>query len=421
MTPEEALKQAKEALDRAIDEKRKNQANLKALGPAIVDMLQPTLDDIVATGRLTKNEIIKVLKTALSEMKVDLDHQAQEEIKKDIIDAISKITMQVNPQVNIPDVHVPEIKLPTINVPEPRVIVNVPEIKLPEIKIPPVEVRYPDEASFSLKGVNWKKPLPVILTDNKGNPYIAGSFGGGGGGRGNIIISDILTNAGRSVMDEANDAIKVTSSGFVFSQVSGAADSTNVIQLGGQDIALNSGVTNAGTQRVVHVTDVATSVNVVAQDITLAIRQVSGANHSIEIASQPFTLDVKQVSGSLDSVVAWTIPDATATYAPSNSDSAAYVTTQTVKASAGVCYSLTGYNSSTSAVFIQIHNAASQPAESAAPLVLFTVPASSNFSWEPGNKFGKFFSAGIIVMGSDTGPTKTKISDASLWFNISYS
>jgi hypothetical protein len=113
------------------------------------------------------------------------------------------------------------------------------------------------------------------------------------------------------------------------------------------------------------------------------------------------------------------IPDATSTYAPSNSTSVAYETNRVAKASAGVLYNINGYNSRTSSQFIQVHNTASLPADTAVPVVTFIVPAQSNFSLDFGAKFGRFCSTGITICNSSTGPTKT-IGSADCWFDVQY-
>jgi len=99
-------------------------------------------------------------------------------------------------------------------------------------------------------------------------------------------------------------------------------------------------------------------------------------------------------------------------------DSIAYEASAIVKATPGSIYSITGYNSRTSAQFIQLHDSATLPADTAVPAVIFKVPASSNFFYDF-NEIGRFCTKGIVVCNSSTGPTKT-IGSADCWYNIQY-
>jgi len=79
-------------------------------------------------------------------------------------------------------------------------------------------------------------------------------------------------------------------------------------------------------------------------------------------------------------------------------------------------YKLTGYNSKGTAQFIQLHDAASLPADGAVPKIVFTVATAANFEMNFGT-LGRLFQTGIVVCNSSTGPTKT-IGTADCWFYV---
>lgn len=114
-------------------------------------------------------------------------------------------------------------------------------------------------------------------------------------------------------------------------------------------------------------------------------------------------------------------PSSSQSSTPSSDDSTTLEASSVSKNIAGVLYGFSGYNSLASDQYVQVHNASALPADGAVPLVTMVVRAQSNFSWQPpSGKFGKYFSAGIVVCNSTTIATKT-IGAANCWFNLDFS
>lgn len=150
------------------------------------------------------------------------------------------------------------------------------------------------------------------------------------------------------------------------------------------------------------------------------------ANLNIDANS---SFNLSQIAGGTVSTVATGIqlvgikevPDATSTYAPSNSTSTAYVNNAVIKGSSGVLFNVTGYNSKSSSQYILLFNATSLPGDGNAPnFPPLNVPAGQTFSLDFGGKFGRYFSSGIVICNSSTANTKT-IGSADCWFDAVYS
>jgi len=91
---------------------------------------------------------------------------------------------------------------------------------------------------------------------------------------------------------------------------------------------------------------------------------------------------------------------------PRNAASAALATQLQAATQGCVVWGVAGYNSKATAQFIQLHDIASTPADTAVPVFNITVPATSNFSIDFG-MYGMQFVNGVYVCNSSTAPTKT--------------
>jgi len=99
-------------------------------------------------------------------------------------------------------------------------------------------------------------------------------------------------------------------------------------------------------------------------------------------------------------------------------DSAELETSAIIKASPGTLFSITGVNSKGSAQYIQLHDSATLPADTAVPKIVLRVAGEENFFYEL-KEIGRFFKNGIVVTNSSTLATKN-IGSADCWYSAQY-
>lgn len=178
------LEQVKNALAKAIEEKKRGEELIKSLGPAIVSALEPAILELVNNNKASNAELLQAIQNVqINVPKSDIP-QAQVDVK---IPEIKVPTPQVT--VHVPEIVLPEfpkITIPPVKVPKPEVTVNVPEIRIPKMEWP--KDNMPIEGWVKLQGVDLGNPLPVQLRDASGKPVnlfenLTQIVGGGGGFR----------------------------------------------------------------------------------------------------------------------------------------------------------------------------------------------------------------------------------------------
>ena len=335
---DDVLKRAKDAMDKMVQNAR-NQRNeedrkylVSTIGADLATILVPLLEEIASNARLSRDDVSSLINQIKTE--------------------IAKVQIEM-PEMKMPDIKIPEFKIPT-----PVVNYTPPAIRIPDIKMPD-EMNISGWVNLMTNGkmVGYNNPLPVELRDSNGNPIklfenLTSIIGGGGGGHGK---ADFLTIKGFSASAyadylNADNRLRVsveTGGGGLtdtelraahldVQQVSGAIDSINLLQVGGNAVVVGSGYQD-NALRVVNATDATTSVNITNTSIAVTatdldirdltdttdsvrVYQLSGARWSTE-ATQSGTWNigtVTTVTGITNSVAASIVDSGGIGYSGSN-------------------------------------------------------------------------------------------------------
>lgn len=332
------LKQAKDALDKAQASKKQSQDVLSNLGPAVVDALRPSLE----ANSLVMKEGLSELAKAISELKINAPEVPKAQIEVTIPE-IKVPTPQVTVNVSdIPAPIIPEIKIPKIVVPKPEVTVNVPPIKIPKLEWP--NEKMPIEGWVQLMGVDLQHPLPVTVVNAKDIGGGGSAVIGGGGGGGIVTIGGALATVGVTLMNPdglpTSISATITGGGSTVSlvnsdgtyynsdnplpitgsittspapQVSGYADSVNVMQYGGVATPTGKNETTDGVFRTIQMTDSVSSVYVTGAanstyaeimnpDGRVKVELPTGSSGLTDTELRASPVPIQQVSGYSDSV-----------------------------------------------------------------------------------------------------------------------
>ncbi len=281
--------EAKALIEQAINEIKKKKEFDKDAGGLLASMeeglvkaIGPALERVI--GQMEKS--IKGVK--MDAPKIDMP--SMELDMGPVAEAIREAVAESFKGVKI---NVPEVKLPTI---------NVPEMKMPSINIPPQTIN-----EVSLRGVSAKNPIPVLLHGTDGQPIL--NFGGGGGKANFLTIKGMLTANGDSMLDDTNDALRVnvvagSTAGTQYTEGDSDSSPTGTSAMGldtagaVRSLRLGSGVAD-NALRVVHATDVATSVNVVGFTSSVAVVPTTPAGSDMTDETND-ALRVSVVAGSLN-------------------------------------------------------------------------------------------------------------------------
>lgn len=311
MNPLDALKRADEALKKQVEEKnrlkneRDRQYIMDAVAQSLPGMMSPLLERVSENSRIASDEIL----SALHGIKIE---QPKVDVKVETPKAEVTVT---NEPIKVPEIDTKGIEsaiergIARAKFPKPEVTVNAPVVNVEAPEMPE-----PFDGEVTLKGVDRKRPLPVMMYGADGNPFQMAQSAGGG--RGDFYtIKDIQNSTGGSLIDNdgflrVTGAFSVSASGsstvslvnsdgtyynsdnplpvtgsFTSTpglQISGAVDSVNVVDAFGSTAV--SGVFNADNRlRVSLETGGSGLTDSELRATSVPVSQVSGVAFSVSV------------------------------------------------------------------------------------------------------------------------------------------
>lgn len=245
-------------------------------------------------------------------------------------------------------------------------------------------------------------------------------------GRGSALATDINGNVKTVSSGSGTTADQVQGN-----VASGATDSGNPVKTGGVNMTTQPTLTDGQRGDTQLDTRSNTKVTLFANNTTTNIGARADNADAAGVSSVANNLSVStrlnvyngtswdRMRGDTNGTYMIPVPVAAITNSLSNSTSTAYEASRVVKASAGRLFKIIGYNSKATAQFIQIFNSTTVPADTAVPVTVITAAGSSNFEITMSAGYGRYFSTGMAISNSSTGPTKT-IGSADCWFDVQY-
>ncbi len=198
MNPLDALKRADEALKKQVEEKnrlkneRDRQYIMDAVAQSLPGMMSPLLHQVSENSRIASDEIL----SALQQVKIE-----QPKVDVNVTTPEAKVTV-TNEPIKVPEISTAGIEsaiergIARAKFPKPEV-----NVAAPVVNVEAPEAPEPFDGEVTLKGVDKKRPLPVMMMGPDGNPFQMAQSAGGG--RGDFYtIKDIQNSTGGSLIDD---------------------------------------------------------------------------------------------------------------------------------------------------------------------------------------------------------------------------
>lgn len=266
------VSEARQALDVAIATEKNNKRLIASIGPAVVQILKDTLVETIA-------EMQKPIMEKMSDMMEESLKTNQNDLKE----ALKNLSVNVEPNITVPEVKIPEIK---VNVPKPEVTVKVPKNTDVVSAINEMSKAFSEQRPIDLEIPRYslKEPMPVLITDVKGEPWTPFGSGAGGSRIVQYLNGDVPTNVSAANPLPTTASLSLGGSSIEVKQVSGFTDSVNVVgfqQSVGVSLLNGDGVTLDPRNRNWTITE------------GVEIKQISGFVNSV------------YVTGSMDSMLVY--------------------------------------------------------------------------------------------------------------------